>query len=318
MVFQSLILLAVQCQTSALEWSAPPRRDVGRIQATIGDGETRVFPRRELTAVSADSFLAGPGRPVAGFDLAQGPGRVPGASVPFASPTENMPPAAITPLPPDYRNELPGAQPPPVPRAAPAPPAAVPTPVPVVPPTPAVAAIPAAPLQVAAPPQIVQPIPVFFQTPTTGSSFIPAGAAGPIAAPGGAVLSPAPMVAAPVGTGLQLAPTAGPAPGLIGVQQGTGFLSESGATLERFQLRPRMPSKVASPPPAAPGLVAPPSVPEPTIPMPAAPSPPAARPRSPEPPQNRPLERLEIPEAPPAAADPLPNLDGPSPLPAIP
>lgn len=313
MFAQSLILLALQCQTSALEWSAPPRRDVGRIQATIGDDETRVFPRRELTGVPADSFLAGPGRPIAGFDLAQAPG----ASVPFAPPTENMPPAAITPLPPDYRNEIPGAQRPPA-VAVPAP--TPPTAVPVVPPTPAAPAIPAAPLHAAAP--VVQPIPVFFQTPTTGSTFIPAGAAAPIVAPGGAVLAPAPMVAAPVGTGLQLAPTAGPAPGLATVQQGTGFLSESGATLERFQLRPRMPAEAASPPPSPPaaGRAAPPTVPEPTIPMPApptAPAPPPVRTPPATPPQDRPLERLEIPEAPPAA-DPLPNLDGPSPLPAIP
>lgn len=321
MILQSLVLLAVQTQFGALDWRGAPRRDIGRVQATIGQAESVILPRTELVGTPPGTTLAGPGQPVPNLELAQGPRRDLGASVPFAPPGENLPPAALTPLPPDYRDRLPGP--------AIAGSAAVPTaPATVAVPGPQAAAIPAAPAQVAAPLPFAQAIPVVFASPTTGSSFIPAGstvAVAPGGLPANTVVSAAPgVVPLPAASqGMQLAPTAGPPPGLAGGQQENGFLSDN-SMLDRFELRPRVGSTPAGASGGLPGPAGRRSAPtsnEPSIPIPSAMPeraksivPPAEKPAE-KPPEKPKEKKLELPPPP---TDTLPSLDETLPLPKIP
>lgn len=279
MLSSSRILASLCIVAALLGCRMNPRRDVGRVQAPIGRGQTEIYPRSELQPGSGGMLAGpvpafpagtGPAPPleVPGPQVAVGPPPGMGASVPFSPPSDNMPMAAITPPPMDSRLS---AIPPP---AVPAQPAI------------GIAAAPAAPLMVATPVPAVAPaamiplaqaIPVVFPTPTTGSSFIPAGAMAPVGVPGTVV--PASPIAGGVSPGAlnRLAPTAGPPPGLAAAPTAPSFLSGDAASLNALRLQPRGIAQPMSPspPPAVPTGPLPvppaPTTPSPTTPGPAAP-----------------------------------------------
>ncbi|MBX9656568.1 hypothetical protein K2Y11_23370 [bacterium] len=165
-----------------------PRRDVGRVQANVGSGQTEIFPRTNTQPYSP-AVLAGPlnspTNNIQGTTLAVA-GPPPGTQVPMQGVVPAQPGIAA----------VPGV-------------AAMPTPVYVAQPAPAMA------------------IPVVFNTPATRSSFIPAGTPVPVAvAPAGVAVPnagpggiPAPQAGGFLGDqppmGLQLMPALpqqGPAP----------------------------------------------------------------------------------------------------------
>lgn len=266
-----------------------PRRDVGRVQAPIGQGQTEIFPRAELQS-GTGGMLAGPVQGVPAFpvatsapapavapapQIAQGPLPGQGASVPFSPPQENMPMAAITPPP---------IQPPPVPVAP-----VAPTPIAVAPAAPAVAVVAPASPTIA---PIVQAIPVVFPSPTTGSSFIPAGAVVPLASTGIVVPATPGVVGAQPALN-QLVPTAPPAPGLTNAPTAPSFLSRDAASLNALRLQPQGINAPTSPSP-------PPTVRPNPAPVQPLPTQPQSTPTQPAPTPSAPLvvpppDGLELP-----------------------
>lgn len=238
------------------------RRDVGRVQNTIGPGYSEIYPRTGVNPYQA-SVINGPlTTPTnvgqgARLDVASA-GPPVGASVPVAPLNDGLPAAAIAP-PSPLTPITPGPQT--VPQAA-----AVAATVPMVAPPPqivappAVAAIPYA----VSPTLMAQPIPVTFATPATRSAFIPAGAV--VAMP----VAPQ-AVAMPTAPGaIQQQPVAPAAP----QSRVPPFFSEQQQRLPNMNAGTPAPSSTPSTPPAR--------RPAPTEPpIEAVPSSPGLTPRSP-------------------------------------
>lgn len=197
------------------------RRDVGYVQSGIGGGQSVIYP--EAGPAAANALAPTPTPMLATAAVTPNPGLV-GVAPQGANLT--LPPGTVA---------VPGgnAIAPPTLATTPAPAAAV---APTVFPAPvAVPALPAAPAVAVVPP-FAQPA-FTFATPTTGSSFVPAGV---VLVPGPAVAGPlpsAPTIAAGAGAGLRLQPSA-PTPVAAGILP-VGFLS--GESLAGLRLHPRPP-----------------------------------------------------------------------------
>lgn len=184
------------------------RRDVGYVQSGIGGGQSVIYP--EAGPAAANALAPTPTPMLATTAVTPNPGL---AAVAPQGAIVTPPPGTVA---------VPGG-------IAIAPPTLATTPVP------AVSAVPVAPAVAVVPP-FVQPA-FTFATPTTGSSFVPAGV---VLVPGPAVAGPlpsAPNIAAGAGAGLRLQPSA-PTPVAAGILP-VGFLS--GEDLAGLRLHPRPP-----------------------------------------------------------------------------
>jgi len=217
-----------------------PRRDVGRVQANVGSGQTEIFPRTNTQPYSP-AVLAGP--------LNSPTSNIQGTTLAVAGPPpgSQVPMQAVVPAQPMVAQPGVGV-------------AAVP----------AVAASPA-PVFIAQPAPTMA-IPVVFNTPATRSSFIPAGTPVPVAvAPAGVAVPnaggigiPAPAAGGflgdqpPMGGGMQLVPALPP--------QGA-----APAVVAPAQVPVTRPTAPARPPVGGPAPLNPPSNDRPPLTAPAEP-----------------------------------------------
>ena len=206
-----LISAAVGCR--CFQRNSNPRRDVGRVQQNVGSGQTDIFPRTNTQPYSP-ATINGP--------LTTPTSNAQGARLAVAGPPPGTP----------VFNEGVPAQAAVAGQMIPAP-GMVAGPGVMAPPGPVYVAQPA-------PIAMVQAIPVVFQTPTTRSSFVPAGAVA--VAPAG--------VAIPMATGPAMNPQA------MG-----GFLSDQ-TPPQGMQLVPRLPQDQQAPiqPQAVPVVPAQPAI----------------------------------------------------------